>query len=527
MKPIIVDMKDMSDTTEVYEARPNPFFIRFIYLLVLLLATALLWMWYSKLDIVVKGNGMFRSENVGKDISCNVSGKVEECYISEGQQVKEGEILFTINGDSLTETIKDCEEMLADTTERMEMMEIYEQWLSGEKEDIQEGNKNKYYQEFANRKELLETSMLSATENTGSQEKQYQTEKENIHRSITEYETQVVKLEQTMACIRQRNNIFTDADSYYSSIVKSYISNYEVTGLSYDNQIKGYEKNIESLKEQKKEVKGNKEISKEQRKESLEKIAEDIEKYEENMKQINLEKEKALSNLELQQLATLEQQKASLKETISSLSSNQNSVQAQLDTLKETGKDTQKEVSRLSEREQILAELVSCENKKREYENTLTQYKMQQKNGCVLATADGYISMKQELKTGTYVTEGSVICQILPEETESFYAEVYVENADIGRMKEGQQVKFEISAYPSGEFGYITGTVESIARDIRIDQSTGSAYYLVKAKCDTTTVTDRKGQTGSIRNGMACQAKVVVGRESVLRYLLEKIDLVD
>ena len=31
MKPIIVDMKDMSDSTEVYNSRPNPFFVYFIY----------------------------------------------------------------------------------------------------------------------------------------------------------------------------------------------------------------------------------------------------------------------------------------------------------------------------------------------------------------------------------------------------------------------------------------------------------------------------------------------------------------
>ena len=29
MKPIIVDMKDMSDSTEVYNSRPNPFFCIF------------------------------------------------------------------------------------------------------------------------------------------------------------------------------------------------------------------------------------------------------------------------------------------------------------------------------------------------------------------------------------------------------------------------------------------------------------------------------------------------------------------
>ena len=31
MKPIIVDMKDMSDSKEVYESRPNPLMTYFIY----------------------------------------------------------------------------------------------------------------------------------------------------------------------------------------------------------------------------------------------------------------------------------------------------------------------------------------------------------------------------------------------------------------------------------------------------------------------------------------------------------------
>lgn len=60
-----------------------------------------------------------------------------------------------------------------------------------------------------------------------------------------------------------------------------------------------------------------------------------------------------------------------------------------------------------------------------------------------------------------------------------------------------------------------------------MDESSGSAYYLVKVKCEQATFTNKEGKTGSIMNGMACQAKVVVDEENVLEYLLKKIELLD
>ena len=98
---------------------------------------------------------------------------------------------------------------------------------------------------------------------------------------------------------------------------------------------------------------------------------------------------------------------------------------------------------------------------------------------------------------------------------------------DIAKIAEAQAVKFEIAAYPSEEYGYFTGRIDSIAKDITVDQSSGSAYYMVKVKCDSVTVQNKEGKTGTVMNGMACQAKVVVEEENVLHYLLKKIDLID
>ena len=69
--------------------------------------------------------------------------------------------------------------------------------------------------------------------------------------------------------------------------------------------------------------------------------------------------------------------------------------------------------------------------------------------------------------------------------------------------------------------------IDSIAKDMTVDQSSGSAYYMVKVKCDSVTVQNKEGKTGTVMNGMACQAKVVVEEENVLHDLLKKIDLID
>ena len=116
---------------------------------------------------------------------------------------------------------------------------------------------------------------------------------------------------------------------------------------------------------------------------------------------------------------------------------------------------------------------------------------------------------------------------IYPELETKYYAQIYVENQDVAKLKEGQQVKFEIAAFPSSEYGYFTGNVENIAKDITVDQSTGDSYYLVKVSCDSMTVMNEEGEEVSLKNGMACQAKIIVDKQSVVNYVLEKVELLD
>lgn len=518
MKPIIVDMKEMSDSTEVYNSRPNPFFVFFIYMVLGILIVALCWMYFSKIDISVKSNGMFRSGEDAVDISNGVTGKVEKCNFSEGQYVKEGDVLLTLNVDSVDESIKNYEAELENINARIEILLAYQKCLDGDSSAFEALKSNKYYDEFNNRRLLTDANVNSSNKDVSGQKSQYEKTVNSIQNNIDEYETRINKLKIVESCVKSRKNTFNSKDSYYSSMVSSYVSNYDAAKLQYNNQIKEVRSSVTGLKKQLKATKDTA-VRKE--------LKSEITSSQTKIETLKNEKKKALNNLELQQIATIEQQIETINTTLLSLQSNLDSAQAQVEALNSTDSEMNENITIMTEKENVASELLTYENKKTECENNLNNFDLQNGKCTVTASVSGYISQNTEIKQGSYIQEGTTICQILPQNSSGYYAEIYVGNADIAKMKEGQNVKFEIAAYPSAEYGYFTGVVDSISKDIKVDESSGSAYYLVKVRCEQTIVTNKEGKTGTIMNGMACQAKVVVDEENVLEYLLKKIDLLD
>ena len=49
----------------------------------------------------------------------------------------------------------------------------------------------------------------------------------------------LIKLNDVKQCIISRNNTFDESDTYYYSMVNSYISSYDYTALQYDNKKDG------------------------------------------------------------------------------------------------------------------------------------------------------------------------------------------------------------------------------------------------------------------------------------------------
>jgi len=658
MKPIIVDMKDMSDSTEVYESRPNPFLIYTIYVIVLIVVVAFFWMYFFHMDVVVKSNGMFKGSNAVYEISSGVTGRVKENHVEDGQYVEEGKVLYVLDIDSLPDAIVRYQNELEASEARLEILSAYEKSLNGETEALEACADNPYYDEFINRRELLYSNITLSEGDTEGQTSLYQGNIDTISQTIAEYEGKIDKLNATIQCIKDMNNTFDPAaDSYYYSLVSSYISSHSYTTLQYDNRIKEYQSQIDDYNKRIQEAEeynaslqtivvsnepgvfytagggepvveedmsgGGESVAEEDMSGSgeavssdepvggeetvsgeepvlseetagseesadggdgaasdgtptggdetanggdtasgdktegsgeaagndeaegsdepvngpepeVEKVAIDVEALKSqrdaliaSRDSVGREKIQALVDLELQHITAIEQQIAGYNDTILSMEANLVSAKLQLETVAEEDNETKEKVAILAEKGNVAAEILNYQERVEECESYLKSYDIQNDNCTVKASVSGYYYATQDLKTGTYVQEGAALGTIYPEWESKYYAEIYVENSDIAKVKVGQQVKFEIAAYPSSKYGYFTGVVENIAKDISIDQSTGYAYYLVKVKCDNMTIKSEEGEEASLINGMACQAKIVVDEKRVLTYLLEKIDLVD
>lgn len=504
MKPVTINMSELSESIELYESRPNRFFIYFIYLILGMFIIAFTWMYFWKIDIVVKSNGMFRGEDKVYEVSSNITGKIQSCNVTEGQLVKEGDVLLTVSGEELDNAIVNYQELLKDINQRIQILNAYSKSLEGNSEEFNNLTDNKYYNEFNNRKNLLEADIRLSGENIEEQKNQYQKDAESIRESINDCEDRIRKYEQTKKGIINRNNLFELSDSYFYSIINSFISNYEATELQYNNQVKELQKAVDEAD-----------------------MKENTESIQEQIKLKEKEKQKVLSNLEIQEISGIEQQIETLNTRQITLKSELSAAEYKLAELNESDTETAKNISIMKEKNNIAAELLTYEGKKEECETTLKSYNYKSGNCNITANQTGYVSFGMEVREGGYIQEGTILCRILPETNSSYYAELYVENGDIAKLQEGQAVKFEIAAYPSSEYGYFTGIIDTIAKDIKVDSNSGVSYYPVRVKCEKTTVMNRQGDKGTIMNGMICQAKIIVEEKSVFRYLMEKINLLD
>ena len=223
----------------------------------------------------------------------------------------------------------------------------------------------------------------------------------------------------------------------------------------------------------------------------------------------------------------VKQNKKLSKEQIESLKSNISSVELQNKQTENSNNTDESDIKILTEKGNVSAEILTYEDKKQEYEAYLKDYDIKNNNCTIKAGTSGYFYTNKEISNGTYIQEGDSIGQIYPKEQSGYYAQVYVENSDIAKIKPDQEVKFEMASYPSSEYGYFTGTVKEIAKDVTVDQNTGNAYYVVKVECKNMEIKNKDGEKGNLKSGMAAQAKIVVDDDSVLHFVLSKINLVD
>ncbi len=121
---------------------------------------------------------------------------------------------------------------------------------------------------------------------------------------------------------------------------------------------------------------------------------------------------------------------------------------------------------------------------------------------------------------GGVVKPGESIMDIVPLD-DTLLVEARVKPQDVAFLRPGQEVMVKVSAYDFSIYGGLPGTLESISADT-IEDKRGDQYYLVKARTQKNAIIYRN-QTLPIIPGMIVTADILIGKKTVLDYLLKPI----
>jgi HlyD family secretion protein len=122
----------------------------------------------------------------------------------------------------------------------------------------------------------------------------------------------------------------------------------------------------------------------------------------------------------------------------------------------------------------------------------------------LIAPTEGYISFLTFLQENQELREGQLIGYVRPVNS-SYYAEVLISQYNFGKLDTGQEVLLKLPAYPSNEFGYLSGRIEFISS---VPTDSG---YLLRVELPQGIVT-HYGRLLSYRTGLIVNAEIITQR---------------
>lgn len=550
MKPIIIDMKDMSDSTEVYETRPNPVLAGFIYLILAMVVAAFIWMYFSKMDIVVKGTGTVAASEEVATVTNLVAGIITERKIEDGQQVKAGEVLYTVSHKEQSLQLAALKQQLAEREEKEEMLKAYEAWLENGESFPAELAENLYYSEISSRQQLVELGQESTLQAYTGELAAYNAKLGANMEMITYYSESISKSKQLIGAIRNRKNTFSSEETYYWNTVENYLAQYQQTMSQYNDKVNELQKQSDAAAQEIQALEAQKLALLEQQNgqisvasvsggdaETLTSLQQELQVVETNLtsqksikeaadstiSQYQSQRNSALNAYEKESIAAVESSILSYEQNMAAYEGTQKEYLNGQNTLKQQG--TEVELGNLitQEKHNVAGELENCRQNAIQLLSQIEGLEQSVENATVKASIDGTINLATDLVEGDYISAGIQVLSIIPDtESGSFVVKSYVENKDIAKIREGMKVTYEIGSYPSREYGTMTGEVTFVSADLKVNNS-GSAYYVVETSVASEELCNHLGEEAKLKVGMLCETKIVVEEKRVLEVLAEKL----
>lgn len=173
-------------------------------------------------------------------------------------------------------------------------------------------------------------------------------------------------------------------------------------------------------------------------------------------------------------------------------------------------------------RAQAATELATAQSQSDALLESTNKAKEKAKQQILIAPINGTIVEVKATTIGETLEAGKPIITMVPD-GQNLEVEALMLNKDIAFIKKGQKAVIKLEAYPFTRFGYLEGTVETIAADAINNEKLGLVYPVI-IKLDSLNL--KKGQKSiptKIIPGMSANVEIATDKRRIIDFILSPI----
>jgi len=493
MKPILLELNEMSDSREIMEHKIFPVGIVFIYMILVVIILSLIWSYFGEIDVVVKARGQIKPSTQIHTIKNKITGTVTAINIKNGDQVSEGDVLYTIDKEGIQLKLENANQEKTESEYELQLIKSFKKSVESDENLIEDIDND-----------IIQKNSPVLYDKLYNEYEQFKLYEVQSDRNVDYIQKKLAQLNNDLQGYRRILEMIHSSDRGFITTQKTTI--YELKYITYMSSLRQKESAYE---EKKGEVDRNKSLfdtgalSKNLYDRSVQELNElenDLIGYK---AQFKLEVEQFIDSTVLQ----IAQYESELKK-LTSISKQGDAVS----------------VNRTSKLINLSSQIQSKEDQIKLLEESIKTLDDQLRMTDIKAPFSGYVNLDVELSLGDYLESGKFIGSVIPESGESFRLQLNVPNRDIADIEIGDKVKCRIDALPYKEYGMVDGEIVRIGASSIGNPDSSPGYYIVEAKIPNLKLASYKGEVSDIKVGMLVEGHIVTRTKKILFLLLEKLN---
>lgn len=459
----------LQHSREMMERKPKKFVYLFIYILLTAISIFIIWACVFTKETVVTVSGSVLPENNSLIITNKISAILKSSYVTDGQSVRAGDILYTLDDSELQIQKSQLELQKSASDKKLQNLEKLETCVKDNSNYFSDSEEEKeYYYKFE--------AYLASDNSTNLN-------KLSLIRSKANLSTNINKLETLIRSINNNVN-YNEPDSLYDIQFKEF----QVSKAALENKINQLEKNISNSTS------------------------------EEQTQSLTSQIESLQNELSILTLSTKEQ----IQKSIDDLKTENANID--INSLDESDVIT-KEKNKIALLADIAAQKTILNQELEQINFNIDQYNKNIESCTVKSESNGKLDLKTPLNNGSLLQAGVAVANILPED-ETYKVQLVIPESSIANIKENQEIKYSFTSLPYNEYGFLTGSVETLGVSSKVNSETGMSFYIATASLNSSSAYGHNNEEAKIKSGMTCQARIITKKTKIIYYFLDKLKLI-